>query len=231
MVRLRSCRGSSHDPDQRNSVFCQSPLRVPRYGANSANRASRLRVVRIGRQSRDIFRLIVIPCTPEVIRKTVEAGIRQYELVMAERRSTRETLLGCDQAFEEILADVNPEALSLGAGREFRNMLLEITALLRVSCPWQYEAASIANRMDYQHAARSVYNGCTDSSKNTAIERWGQNDRESPPAFRDFPASLHDQNGHPAALARRADVEGCARPRRVLSVGRSSRRCCPTNAR
>ena len=61
-----------------------------------------------------VFRFLSKPCTPEELELAIRAGMRQYELVRAERELLEGTLTGAIEVLAELLASVDPAAFSLG---------------------------------------------------------------------------------------------------------------------
>jgi response regulator RpfG family c-di-GMP phosphodiesterase len=60
----------------------------------------------------NIFRFLVKPCSYEMLTKALEDGVRQFELVMAEKFLLDNTLKGSIKVLVEVLALANPEAFS-----------------------------------------------------------------------------------------------------------------------
>ncbi|MCP3868292.1 MAG: response regulator [Gammaproteobacteria bacterium] len=58
----------------------------------------------------DIFRFMSKPCSPEILAKSLDAGLNQYQLVTAEKELLGKTLKGSIHALMEMLALVNQEA-------------------------------------------------------------------------------------------------------------------------
>lgn len=60
--------------------------------------------------SGNIFRFMTKPCGPEQLAQALAAGVKQYQLIMAERELLEQTLNGCIKVLSEVLALLNPEA-------------------------------------------------------------------------------------------------------------------------
>ena len=58
----------------------------------------------------NIFRFLTKPCTTDILTRALNDGIKQFELVLAERELLEKTLKGTVQVLTEILSLVNPEA-------------------------------------------------------------------------------------------------------------------------
>ena len=61
-----------------------------------------------------VFRFLTKPCSPQDLAMAIHAGIRQYELICAERELLEGTLTGAIEVLTELLASVDPGAFSLG---------------------------------------------------------------------------------------------------------------------
>ena len=69
-----------------------------------------------------IFRFLNKPTPIDEMTRVLEAGVRQYELVRAEKELLRGTLRGSLQVLSDILAVVNPKAF--GRGERIRRLAL-----------------------------------------------------------------------------------------------------------
>ncbi len=88
-----------------------------------------------------IFRFLTKPCAPDLLAKTIEAGIRQYRLHTAERELLEKTLSGCIGVLTEILALVDPE--SFGRADSLRGDIRLLARQLAVTDPWELEVAAM----------------------------------------------------------------------------------------
>lgn len=76
-----------------------------------ANQDSAVRAINEGR----IFRYVSKPCSEVALRSIIQAALRQYELVVAERTILEKTLLGCVRTLTDVLTLVQPEAYGRAA--------------------------------------------------------------------------------------------------------------------
>ena len=60
----------------------------------------------------NIFRFLTKPCTPEILKKNIDAAIRQNQLITSEKDLLEKTLLGIIRILSEILSLSNPTAFS-----------------------------------------------------------------------------------------------------------------------
>ena len=87
-----------------------------------------------------IFRFLTKPCPPELMSKTIEAGIHQYGLVCAQRELLHGTVTGCIRTLTDILGVVSPASFSQGA--RIRRYVRHIAAQLNAPHLWEYEMAA-----------------------------------------------------------------------------------------
>jgi len=93
----------------------------------------------------NIFRFLTKPCPPEILRKAVEDGIAQYQLITAERELLEKTLSGSVKVLTDVLSMLNPEAFS----RASRVRLIVRSMASRLNCQdaWQYELAAMLSQI------------------------------------------------------------------------------------
>jgi len=89
----------------------------------------------------NIFRFLTKPCAPELLAKSIEAGIRQYRLVTAEREVLEKTLSGCIGVLTEILSLVDPE--SFGRADSLKGDIRTLARQMKVADPWELEVAAM----------------------------------------------------------------------------------------
>jgi len=61
-----------------------------------------------------VFRFLTKPCSPQDLELAISAGLRQHQLIRAERELLEGTLTGAIEVLAELLASVDPTAFSLG---------------------------------------------------------------------------------------------------------------------
>jgi hypothetical protein len=88
-----------------------------------------------------IFRFVTKPLTVDTIQNIVEAGIRQYALVTAERELLEKTLSGGVKTLIDILSLINPQGFSRGS--RIRRHVRRIVLKLGLSDLWQFEMAAM----------------------------------------------------------------------------------------
>ncbi|MBI2472481.1 MAG: response regulator [Planctomycetes bacterium] len=93
----------------------------------------------------NIFRFLTKPCPPEIISKSLAAGIEQYKLVTAEKELLEKTLHGCIKVLTDVLTLVNPTAF--GRASRVQRLVQTISAELKVEKPWQIEIAAMLSQL------------------------------------------------------------------------------------
>jgi response regulator RpfG family c-di-GMP phosphodiesterase len=92
-----------------------------------------------------IFRFLTKPCPKETMVKALEAGVRQYRLVIAERQLLEETVNGSITVLAEILSLVNPTAF--GRAIRIRRFVKHIVSRLGLPDAWQFEVAAMLSQV------------------------------------------------------------------------------------
>jgi len=93
----------------------------------------------------NIFRFLTKPCPPETMAGALHAGIRQYQLVTAERQLLEETLRGSVKVFTDILGLVNPGAFSRGS--RISRYVRHVAQQLQLADVWQFELAAMLSQL------------------------------------------------------------------------------------
>jgi response regulator RpfG family c-di-GMP phosphodiesterase len=94
-----------------------------------------------------IFRFLTKPCSTEVLRAAIDAGLMQHRLVTAERVLLQETLVGCIKALVDILAITNPVAF--GRATRVKRLAGELADAMDFKGFWQLEAAAMLSQIGY----------------------------------------------------------------------------------
>ncbi len=92
-----------------------------------------------------LFRFLTKPCPPEMLLPTVEAALRQHELITAEKVLLQRTLLGSVRALIEIMALSHPQAM--GRAMRIRRRVRQIAGQVGLSPAWPAELASIFSQL------------------------------------------------------------------------------------
>jgi response regulator RpfG family c-di-GMP phosphodiesterase len=88
-----------------------------------------------------IFSFLNKPCEPETLRFTLEAAIKQYEMVTMERELLEGTLAGSVKVLGEVMSMIDP--VSFGRGQKLRDSVRIFGKWLGLASTWQYEMAAL----------------------------------------------------------------------------------------
>jgi len=92
-----------------------------------------------------IFRFLTKPCPPEELVPALKAGLKQYQLITAERQLLEQTLNGCAKALVEILSIHNPD--SFGQGNRLRDYMRAFAQSLKLNQTWDLELAALLSQI------------------------------------------------------------------------------------
>ncbi len=93
----------------------------------------------------NIFRFLTKPSPPEHVIKAIEDGVKQYQLITAERELLEKTLKGSINLLTEVLSTVSPVAFSLTL--RLRRVVSHILKHMALSSAWQIEIAAMLSQI------------------------------------------------------------------------------------
>jgi response regulator RpfG family c-di-GMP phosphodiesterase len=94
-----------------------------------------------------IFRFMNKPCSQELLVESLEAGLRQHELILAEKELLEKTLTGSIEALVDILALTNPAAFS--RAERIKYFVVKTAAILEIPNRWQLEVSAMLSQIGY----------------------------------------------------------------------------------
>lgn len=94
-----------------------------------------------------IFQFVSKPCPADVMKNVLDASVRQYRLVMAEKDLLEKTLKGSIKGLVDILAVTNPVAFS--RAMRIKHFVAQLTQLLHLSDAWKFEVAAMLSHVGY----------------------------------------------------------------------------------
>lgn len=95
----------------------------------------------------NIFRFLNKPCPPEKLTLALEAGVRQHQLIIAERELLENTLSGSIKVLSEILAMAEPK--SFGHTEALRTNIRVLAEFMKIGQPWELEVAAMLLHIGY----------------------------------------------------------------------------------
>jgi response regulator RpfG family c-di-GMP phosphodiesterase len=93
----------------------------------------------------NIFQFLTKPCPAAMLERALEAALRQYGLIVAERELLENTLSSSVEVLCEILGLVNPPAF--GRARRLRRYVRHICSVVNLPGQWQYELAAMLSQI------------------------------------------------------------------------------------
>ena len=109
----------------------------------------------------NIFRFLTKPCEQEALIKALSDGVRQYQLIIAERELLEKTLHGSVKVLPEILHLLNPEAF--GRASRITRYARKIASAMGVADAWQIETAAALSQIGCvvlpETALKKLYKG------------------------------------------------------------------------
>jgi len=109
----------------------------------------------------NIFRFMTKPCPPDVMLKSLEAGVEQHRLITAEKELLEKTLHGSVKVLTDVLSLVNPKAF--GRAARVRRLVRQLLEHLEVEKSWPIELAATLSQVGCvtvpEDALDKVYKG------------------------------------------------------------------------
>ena len=119
----------------------------------------------------NIFRLLTKPCPPETLTRALTAGIKQYQLVTAERELLEKTLSGSIKVLSEVLSLVNLEAF--GRAARITRYVRQIASQMCLSEVWQFETAAMLSQIGWiilqEEPLKKIYRGSSLTGKEEQV--------------------------------------------------------------
>jgi response regulator RpfG family c-di-GMP phosphodiesterase len=103
-----------------------------------------------------VFQLVNKPCDPQLLVQTIEAAIRQHQLMAGERELLELTLKGCVQLLTDILSMADPA--SFGKAQLLREYVQSYLAENKEAAPsrWEIEIAAMLLHLGHVAVPRSI---------------------------------------------------------------------------
>jgi CheY-like chemotaxis protein len=95
--------------------------------------------------SGQIFRFLTKPCSTATLATALALGVRQHNLIIAEKELLNDTLKGSMKVLSELLSQVN--ATVFGAGSRIKDLVVRLCEQLQVDNSWEYEIAALMSQV------------------------------------------------------------------------------------
>ena len=93
----------------------------------------------------EIFRFLTKPCAPDTFQLALEAGIKQHQLIRAEKELLEQTLAGSLKALADVLSLFNPQAF--GRAARVKRYMLGLSKEMGISDVWRLEIAATLSQI------------------------------------------------------------------------------------
>lgn len=88
-----------------------------------------------------VFRFLSKPCDTDRLAEAIDAGVRQHELVRAEKDLLEQTLSGAVESMTEVLSSVDPKAF--GSAQLLKYRALRVARMLKATREWEVGLAAL----------------------------------------------------------------------------------------
>jgi len=125
--------------DTLKRIASESPDSVRIMLTGNADQETAVRAINEGH----IFRFLTKPCPDDLLRATLKAGLRQYELVTAEKTLLEKTLAGSVRVLMDVLSVAQPEAF--GRASRARAWAGQLAKALDLRNVWEIQIAALVS--------------------------------------------------------------------------------------
>jgi response regulator RpfG family c-di-GMP phosphodiesterase len=115
-----------------------------------------------------IFRFLTKPCPQEELLLALRAGLKQHQLVTAERDVLEKTLNGSARMLSDILAMHDPH--SFGRSERLREYMRAFALHLKLKQTWDLELAAMLSQIGYVTVPQVVLANCRNGRQLAGIE-------------------------------------------------------------
>lgn len=92
-----------------------------------------------------IFRFLAKPCPNEILELAIKDGLRQHQLMLAEKQLVQGTLMGSVKVLSDVLGLVNP--VSFGRASRVKRIAMEVAKHMKIEPVWEIEIASMLSTL------------------------------------------------------------------------------------
>lgn len=92
-----------------------------------------------------IFQLLTKPCPTEKLSTAIDAGIKQFHLVVTEKELLEGTLNGTIRVLTEALSVANPEAY--GRAQRIQTLVSSIAQTMNINVSWELDSAAMLSQL------------------------------------------------------------------------------------
>jgi response regulator RpfG family c-di-GMP phosphodiesterase len=116
-----------------------------------------------------IFRFFTKPCPPEEMASAIEAGLKQYNLIRAERDLLEQTLAGSVKVLIDVLSLINPEAFQ--RTWLLRDWVRRVAGRLDLPNVWELDIAAMLSPIGLITIAPEIHGKVRDGNELSEVDR------------------------------------------------------------
>ncbi len=116
-----------------------------------------------------IFRFFTKPCPPEEMASAIEAGLKQYNLIRAERDLLEQTLAGSVKMLIDVLSLINPEAFQ--KTWLLRDWVRRVAGRLDLPNVWELDIAAMLSPIGLITIAPEIHGKVRDGNELSEVDR------------------------------------------------------------
>ena len=116
-----------------------------------------------------IFRFFTKPCPPEEMASAIETGLKQYNLIRAERDLLEQTLAGSVKMLIDVLSLVNPEAFQ--KTWLLRDWMRRVAGRLELANVWELDIAAMLSPIGLITIAPEILDKIRDGAELSEVDR------------------------------------------------------------
>jgi response regulator RpfG family c-di-GMP phosphodiesterase len=120
--------------------------------------------------SRDrIFQFLNKPCPPAILASALEAGIKQYRLIVAERELLEKTLNGAIKVLADVITSLDPKAF--GEAQQMKEYMRLMVEWINPARRWEFDIAATLYRIGHVTIPSTILQKARSGLALTAVER------------------------------------------------------------
>ena len=116
-----------------------------------------------------IFRFFTKPCPPEEMASAIEAGLKQYNLIRAERDLLEQTLAGSIKVLIDVLSLIHPEAFQ--KTWLLRDWVRRVAGRLDLAKVWELDIAAMLSPIGLITIAPEIHGKVRDGNELSEVDR------------------------------------------------------------
>jgi len=117
----------------------------------------------------NIFRFLTKPCPPNLLKKAINEGLRQYELIKAEQVLLDKTLKGSVQILIEILSMIDQASFSKAL--KLRDMVRKLADTKIITAGWELEISAMLSQIGMVTIPAAVTEKLSSNTPLTEVEK------------------------------------------------------------